>query len=490
MAVPDAFWSLPFSKSPVADDARRPTIIEIDEDDNVVKFPQKNPSTALIVQHQDGSMTVDLSGGAEGRKVDDEFDGNLAEAMDQFDLGRIAEDLLEGIDADLRSREEWITNRDRGIDLLGLKIEPPRVGPGGGGAPLQGMATAKDPVLLEAVIRGQANAIGEFLPAEGPVKIDDVGDQPQDELADLLQKDFNYWLTSTATEYYTDTRQMFAWMYFGGASFKKVYHCPLKRRPTSLAVDAKDIVVSNAATDLMNADRVTHIIELRKSEFRRLVAAGMYRDDVAAIQPTANDRNRLDEKIASVEGVRRDDTRPEDQPYTIYECRCELEIDWDRFVPGKLKKFNVPVPYSVSIEKDSRRILAIYRDWKRDDEDAKRKRKFVRFCYIDWMGFYGLGLLHVMGNLAMALTAMLRISIDNGMFSNFPGGIALKDPSAKQSDNEKIAGPGQFVAIDGQGLDDIRRVVMALPYQDIKQGFMMMMDKVREVCQRVGGTAD
>jgi hypothetical protein len=490
MANPDALWQVPFQAARPAGPNVRPTIVTVE--DNVIDFPglARNNPDAHIVYQEDGGAIVDLSGGREAGKADDEFTANMAEHMDDLDLGRLAEDLLEGIDADLRSREEWIENRDRAVDLLGLKIEKPRSGPGGGGAPLQGMSTAKDPSMLEAVIRGQANAIGEFLPAEGPAKIEDVGDITADELAELLEKDYNYFLTTVATEYYPDTKQMFAWLYFGGSGFKKVYNCPLRRRPVSESVDAKDLVVSNAATDLMNANRVTHLIEMRKSEFKRMVVAGMYRDDVAAPAPTAPDKDRLTHKLESIEGVRSDNQRPEDQPYTIYECRCEAEFDWDRFVPRKFKGKGVPLPYCVSIEKDSRRILAIYRDWKQDDDDARRKRTFIKFSYIDWMGFYGIGLLHVMGNLTMALTAMLRISIDNGMFSNFPGGVMPKNPAQKQATNEMIAGPGQFVGVDMQGLDDIRKVVMGLPYQDIKQGFLLLMDKVREVCTRVGGTAD
>lgn len=492
MASSESAWNtaaLPFAKSGAS--RPKPMVIRLEDDGddgNVISFP--NSGSSQITRHDDGTITVSLDSNLQKKQGADDFDANLADSMDDLDLARIAEDLMEGIDSDLRSREEWIANRDRGIDLLGLKIEPPRVNPGGGGAPLQGMTTAKDPSLLDAVIRGQANAIGEFLPAEGPLKIDDMGDQGDDVMAEELQKAGNYYLTNVATEYYPDSKQMFAWMYFGGAAFKKAYHCPLKRRPTLLAVDAKDLVVSNAASDLMNADRVTHIIELRKSEFRRMVVAEFYRDDVASPAPTPLDQNRLDQKLQSIEGVRRDDTRPEDMPYTVYECRCELEIEWDRFLPKQFKGRGVPVPYSVSIEKDSRRILAIYRDWRQEDNDANRRRTYVRYCFIDWLGFYGIGLLHIMGNLTMALTAMLRIAIDNGMFSNFPGGLAAKPAGDKQLDNHLPAGPGQFIPIDLQGLDDIRKVVMSLPYQDIKQGFLAMMDKVREVAQKVGGTAD
>ncbi len=215
MAAPDAFWDVPFNRSPQGTDSGpQPTIITVEDDGNVIPFPSNNQDNIVhITRTEDGGAIVDLSEGKTRPRNDDEFSSNLAEMMDDLDLGRLSEDLLEGIDADLRSREEWIENRDRAVDLLGMKIEKPRTGPGGGSAPLSGMSTAKDPSLLEAVIRGQANAIGEFLPAEGPAKIEDIGDQDVDELAQLLEKDFNYYLTDVATEYYTDTKQMFAWIY-------------------------------------------------------------------------------------------------------------------------------------------------------------------------------------------------------------------------------------------------------------------------------------
>jgi hypothetical protein len=487
MASPDAFWQVPFQPSSAPSAGPNEPIVVTIEDDNVIQFPKA--VTSHVTYGDDGSVTVDLSEGVERDRGDSKFSSNMADEMDDLDLGTIAEDLLEGIEADIQSRQEWLENRDRAIDFLGLKIEPPRTGPGGGGAPLQGMSTVKHPALLEAVIRGQANAIGEFLPAEGPVKIEDLGDLDNDELAQLLEKDVNYYLTQVATEYYPDTKQMLAWVYFGGSGFKKVYHCPLRRRPVSESVDAKDLVVSNTATDLENSGRVTHIIEYRKSQLKRMIVAGFYRD-VVDPAPTPLDKDRLTQKIESVGGVKSDNMRPEDVPYTVYECRCELEIDWDPFIPKQFKNKGIPLPYSVSIEKNSRRIVSIYRDWKQDNEEATRKATYVKYSYIEWMGFYSIGLLHVMGNLAMALTAMLRIAIDNGMFGNFPGGLSAKSPGAKQATNQMAIAPGEFAQIDLGSLDDIRKVVMPLPYSDVKAGFLQMIEKVTELAKSLGGTAD
>jgi hypothetical protein len=488
---PDAMW-----------DARKPNPTRPDDPDGPISF-DGGPGSPQAFEDEDGFIKIPLPDGTmevyfrDPDAVDDEpeeetgFEENLAEKIDGMELTRIAEMLLEGIDQDSQSRDEWLSAREEGIDLLGLKLERPRAGPGGGttGTPLQGMATAKDTTLLEAVVRGQANAIGEFLPASGPAKVEDFGDNDDRMLVENLEKNFNYFLTEVATEYVPDTKRMFAWLYFGGSGFKKVYHDKLKRRPTSLSVDAQDLIVSNAATDLQNADRVTHVVEMRQSDFRRMIMEGVYRD-IAFIPPSPPDKNRVDQKLETIEGVRAIYHRPEDAPHTIYECYCELNIEDDKKVPPKFKSFAVPLPYRVTIEKDSREILEITRDWREKDEECRRRRTFVRWSFIDWLGFYGLGLLHLIGNLQMAITAMLRIAIDNGMFANFPGGLMAKKFGAEQTTNNLNPGPGQFVGIDLSGLDDINKAVMKMPYSDVTAGLLNLINMTREFAQRVAGTAD
>jgi hypothetical protein len=494
MAEPDVMWDVrkPGPTHPVNDEPA--TVINGNGGDGGEHFP--DAEGFIHIPLPDGTMEIVFRGPddqpdeGEGPR-DSAFDENLAEHIDQMELTRIAEMLLEGISQDETSREEWLSTREEGIKLLGLQLEKPRSGPGGGttGTPLQGMATAKDTTLLEAVVRGQANAIGEFLPADGPAKIENVGDGDGDQAAQLLEKNFNYFLTQVATEYYPDTKRMFAWLYFGGSGFKKLYHHPLRRRPVSESVDPQDIVVSNAATDLQNADRVTHITEMRQSDFRRMVMEGVYRD-VALIPPSMPDRNRVDTLLEFIEGVRATYHRPEDMPHTLYECYCELDIEDDPRVPSKFKKFSVPLPYRVTIEKDTRTILEVRRDWREEDEECARRKTFVRYSFVDWLGFYGLGLLHLIGNLQLALTAMLRIAIDNGMFANFPGGLMAKKFGAEQTTNNINPGPGQFAMVDLAGLDDINKAVMKLPYSDVTGGLLNLINMVREFAQRVAGTAD
>jgi hypothetical protein len=480
----NSFWEEPHNLRP--GQPAGPVLVDLDGDAD--DQPSADPDVQ-ITEMPDGTVRVAWGASAASPDPDkNKFDSNLAELMETSELSTIAEDLLEGIDSDERSREQWISDRKRGLDQLGIKLEPPRSEPGGGdGAPLEGMATTRDPIITEAVIRGQANAIGEFLPAGGPVKVQDEGMPASDAEAEELEKDFNHYLTATATEYYPDTRRMLAWCYFGGSGIKKIYHCPLRRRPVSESVPMQDFIVSNDATDLLNAERVTHKITMRRSQFKRMVLRGVYRD-LAAKEPVADDKDSVTRKIESIEGRRSDATRPEDQPYTLYETCCELDLD--RFAPAQFRGKGVPLPYKATIEKDSRQIVALYRHWDEDDEDAKPKELYVKYSYIDWIGFYGLGILHVVGNLAMALTAMLRISIDNGMFANFPGGLIGKGIAGKQESNIAPVGPGQFRPIDLAGLDDIRKVAMALPFKDVGQGMLAVMQMVHNYAQRISSTAD
>ena len=258
------------------------TVANADEEADIPEFDQDG--ALLRIDHGDGSITVSLDGkpigDAEKKGPNGWFD-NLVEDISDMELGSIAEDLLRGIDDDPRSRNEWVEDRAQGMKLLGLKIELPGIQGSNDGAPVEGMSKVRHPLLQEAVLRFQANARSEMLPTDGPVKIRDDGNSSsatRDRVADAFEKDFNHYLTSTATEYYPDTDRMFLLLGFGGTSFKKVYYCPLRNRPVSESVDADDLIVNNAATDLSNARRVTHRVYLKPSTVKRLQILGVYRD--------------------------------------------------------------------------------------------------------------------------------------------------------------------------------------------------------------------
>lgn len=423
-------------------------------------------------------------------------DENLAETLDEGTLSSIAEDLMQGIEADIQSRQEWLQQRAEGLELLGLKLDSPKPDTAGSSAPLEGMSTVRHPLLLEAVLRFQANARGELLPADGPVKIrvDDVSGAPtpdaerdEDRQAGQLETDFNYYLTTTASEYYPDTDRMLLMVGFGGCGFKKVYHCPLRRRPVSESVDAEYLIVSHGATDLRNAARVTHQITMRPSVVRRMQIMGAYRDTGLGSAPLLQP-SPVEAKIDDIQGTAPQASyREEDQPRTIYECRCEIDVPgYEHREDGQIT--GLPLPFKVSIDKDSRKILELRRNWKEGDDLYEAKRTFVKYPFVPGLGFYDIGLLHILGNTTIAVTAAWREALDAGMFANFPGGLIDKDLT-RQNTNEFRAGPGSFVPVNAGG-KPLAQGIMPFPYKEPGPGLLALTKDIAETGQRVGGTAE
>ena len=476
----DNIWNLGNVPGNRPDDAiAQDVIIEIDNGG-----PSAMTDEGIVTELPDGSVAVDLS-----PKVDEgetkHYD-NLAMRMDQSELGRIGEQLIDAIEADDQSRAEWLQTRARGLELLGLKLEEPKGDVGSTSAPVEGMSVVRHPLLLESVLMAWANARAELLPADGPVKVKDVGQRsPQsDELADCLEKDFNFYLTKKAKEYYPDTDRMLLMTVFGGSGFKKVYMDPMRRRPVSESIDAQDLIVNNAATDLANAGRITQRIKMRPAIMKRMKFLGVYRD--VELTPPTPQNTVVDLKEANIEGIDIQSTRQEDREHTIYECYCELDLD--RFAPRHLRNKGLLLPYRVTIDKDSREILELRRNWDEDNEDCDPRTTFVHYPYIRGFGLYGWGLLHLLGNSASALTAAWREALDTGMFANFPGFLVAK-LAARQQTNEMRVAAGSGVVVDTQGMP-INQAVMPLPYKDITPGLLGMMDKVTQAAQRVGGAAE
>ncbi|WP_155773394.1 portal protein [Rhizobium leguminosarum] len=449
-----------------------------------------DPETgAAIIEMDDGGVVVDFNPSSSrdptGAK---KHDANLAEYIDDSELSRIAEELLLGIQQDEQSRTDWLETRAQGIRLLGLKLESPKSGLDSSVA-LEGMSTVRHPLLLEAVLRFQANARGELLPASGPVKIADKVKEngSQDALAESLEADMNYYLTTTASEYYPDTDRMLFYVGFGGCSFKKVYNCPIRQRPVSESVDAKDLIVSDAATDLRNSRRVTHQITMRPSTLKRMQLAGAYRDiELGVANPSMP--NAVDQEIANTQGIDPQIAMQEhDRDHTIYECYCELDIkDFEDKQKGKIS--GLALPYRVVMDKDSRRVLEVRRNWREEDENKLAKICFVKYSFVPGLGFYDIGLVHILGNTTNALTAAWREMLDAGMFANFPGFIYSKG-AGRQNTNEFRVPPGGGIGLDTSG-GKLSDSVMPLPYKDIGPAFAAFVTQMSETGQRVGGTAE
>lgn len=467
-----------------------PLDVQVSEGGGVVPTGGKT----IKIEHDDGSVTISLDGRSlvenEERGPLGWFD-NLVEDLTDLELNRITDDLLRGISEDIESRKEWLEDRASGIRLLGLKVEVPGVGGSAEGAPVEGQSRVRHPLLLEACLRFQANARSEMLPTDGPVKVrndDNNADLGEDELANALENDLNHYLTATATEYYPDTDRMLLMLGFGGTAFKKVYYCPLRNRPVSESVDASDIIVNNSTTDLRNAKRITHRIFMKPSTVKRLQILGVYRDTELSTPNAAQlDSEQLEKKAQ--QGISPTVDRPEDRDREIYECYCELDVaGFEHKFKGK--ESGLEVPYRVTIDLSSRKILSIVRNYDEDTAELPEARTtFVKYSFVPGLGFYDIGLLQILGNTTNAVTAAWREMLDTGMFANFPG-FLMSDTGARQNTNIFRVPPGGGALVKTGGMK-IGDAVMPLPYST--QGMpalMSLVENMVETGQRVGGTAE
>ena len=464
--------------------------IEMVEDGDTPVLDQKG--NVLEIEHGDGSISISLDGKpldeAASEGPGDWFD-NLVDKIDQMELHRISDDLLKGVRDDIDSRKDWIENRALGIKLLGLKIEIPGLQGASDGAPVEGMSKVRHPLLLEAVLRFQANARSELLPTDGPVKIrndDNRATAEEDRLGDALERDLNHFLTATATEYYPDTDRMLLMLGFGGTAFKKVYYCPLRNRPVSETVDADDLIVNNAATDLRNAKRITHRSLMRPSIVRRLQILGVYKDtDLSQAKAPKLDSLQLEKKAQ--QGIMQSDGNPEDRDREIYEIYCELDIvGFEHKYKGKVS--GLEIPYRVTIDVSSKQILSIVRNFDEDEDLPEARVNFVKYSFVPGLGFYDVGLLQILGNTTNAITAAWRELLDAGMYSNFPG-FLMADTGARQNTNIFRVPPGGGALVKTGGLP-INQAIMPLPYQPPSQALMALVDNMAQTGMRIGGTSE
>jgi len=450
-----------------------------------------DPATGAIeTTLDDGSVEVDISPSLDtGTEDGKDFNANLALVLDDAELARISDEQLRGIEADIQSRQEWMDIGAEGIRLLGLKIERPESAGADASTAVAGQSTVRHPLMLESCLRFQANARGELLPAEGPVKVEDKLDETGklDAVAQAFEDDCNYFLTTVASEYYPDTDRALFGTGFRGCSFKKVYNCPIRQRAVSESVDAKDLIVSNASTDMRNSPRVTHQIMMQPTTLKRMQMVGAYRD-VELSTPNPPNTNPVNQEISQLQGINPDQFQAEDREYTIYECYCELNIKGFEDKDKAGNATGLALPYRVVIEKDSRVVLEIRRGWDRNDERKLRKLPFVKYSFVPGFGFYDIGLVHILGNTTNALTAAWRETLDAYMFASFPGFIYAKG-LGRQNTNEFRVPPGGGVGID-VGQAKLGDAVMPLPYKQPDQGFVNFQAGISDMAGRLGGTAE
>ncbi len=480
-----------------ADAAIGPMDVTVERDDAEPEdIPEVSQDGAILkIEHGDGSITLSLDG-KPIKDPDNEktppsgwFD-NLVDEIDDIELQNIADDLIRGVADDIESRSEWIEDRAQGIKLLGLKIEIPGLNGAADGAPVEGMSKVRHPLLQEAVLRFQANARSELLPTDGPVKIRDDANgstTQRDEIANALEKDMNHYLTSTAREYYPDTDRMLLMLGFGGTSFKKVYFCPLRNRPVSESVDADNLIVNSAATDLSNAKRITHRVYMRPSTVKRLQIIGIYSDTDLDTPNEVTPDAAQDAKSAQ-QGITTTSSNPDDRDREIYEVYCELDIKGYEH-KHKGKQTGLEIPYRVTIDVSSRKILSITRNFDQDTADLPEARvNFVKYTFVPGLGFYDIGLLHILGNTTNAITAAWRELLDAGMYANFPG-FLISDTGSRQNTNIFRIPPGGSAQVKTGG-QPINQAIMPLPYKEPSQALMALVENMSQTGMRVGGTSE
>lgn len=411
------------------------------------------------------------------------FDENLAEHMTDFELASLGADVLEGIEADLSSRVDWMTQANRAIDYLGLATV--------GSTETSEMGTVSKvwhSLIMEAAIKFWSNGVAEMLPANGPAKIRDDEPTPsammghnggpplqdnRNDLAEALEKDFNHYLTTVDRSYYRDFSRMLFSLGTMGTEFRKVFHCPLRGRPVSEWVKGANLIVSNEASDLSTAGRVTERIMMWPAQVKRLQRSGWWRD-IELVAPT-EERTESERKIAETQGTGDRPVLDRDNRRTIFESYVDVDLaGFEHEEDGE--ETGLPLPYRVTVDKDSRRVLEVRRNWKENDNLFQSRERYVMYGLVPGLGFYYLGYAHIGGNLERTLTAMMRMMIDGGMFANFPGGLRLK--GGRTSNSELRPKPGEYVEVDPGGADDIRKVAMALPYKDPSAVFAAFIEKL------------
>ena len=438
-----------------------------------------------VTEGSDGGFTIEMpDGGAlvqfgeeDVEDIVPEHDENLAEFMDDSTLGSLASELVADFEADRMSRKEWEKTYVRGLELLGLKIEERT-------QPWQGACGVFHPMLSEAVVRFQAQTIQEIFPSRGPVETKIVGKVTKDrmEQAQRVKEYLNFLVTERMSEYRAETERMLFALPIAGSAFRKVYYDTSLGRPSSVFVPAEDFVVAYGNTDLLTCERATHVMKKTKNEVRKLQVSGFYRDvdigepvpDIGSIQKVYDDLNGDT------------NTYEQDDRHTILEMLVDYDLPgFEDEIDGE--KTGIGLPYVITIDLSSRTILSIRRNWYAEDELKKRRQHFVHYTYLPGLGFYGFGLVHMVGGLAKSATSILRQLVDAGTLSNLPGGLKTRGLRIKGDDTPIM--PGEFRDVDIPS-GSLRDNITFLPYKEPSTVLYQLLGDIVNTGRQFASQAD
>ena len=427
---------------------------EIQLPEQVVDFE----SDVELIETPDGGAEVNFDPNAPIDQSQIPFDANLAEYIDETQSRKFSNDLVGAFEADKESRKDWEDTYIKGLDMLGFKYEDRT-------QPFEGASGVVHPLLAESVTQFQAQAYKELLPPSGPVRTQIVGQvtpEVQDQ-AERVKEYMNYQITSVMKEYDPEMDQLLFYLPLSGSAFKKVYYDPILQRAVSKFVTSEDCVVNYMATDLESAERITHCIKMTNNEVRKLQVSGFYKD--IELPSGEVDPSEVREKVNELEGVQKEFANDDDEHEIL-----EMHVNAD--VPGFEDPKGIKLPYIVTIDKYSQTILSIRRNWNQQDQFMKKISYFVHFKFLPGLGFYGFGLIHMLGGLSRTATSVLRQLIDAGTLANLPAGFKARGMRIR--DHDEPLQPGEFRDVDVTG-NSIRESLLPLPFKEPSQTLFALL---------------
>ena len=444
----------------------------------VEEIEKVEPGETQITEMEDGSVDVNFDPQALKQSQATDFNANLADFVDERELGYLSSTLHQNYQDYKSSRKDWEKSYTQGLELLGFKYENRT-------EPFAGASGATHPVLAEAVTQFQALAYKELLPANGPVRTQIIGLQtPEKTQQSNRVKDFmNYQLMDQMKEYEPEFDQMLFYLPLAGSAFKKVYYDDLLERAVSKFVPADDLIVPYTATSLDDAEAIIHRIKISENELRKQQVAGFYRD--VELKAGHDNLTDVEKKELELEGTVK--TGRDDDIFTLLECHVNLDLEGFEDVGPDGEPTGIKLPYIVTLEENSREVLSIRRNYEQNDPKKSKIQYFVHFKFLPGLGFYGFGLIHMIGGLSRTATSALRQLLDAGTLSNLPAGF--KQRGIRIRDDAQSIQPGEFRDVDAPG-GNIRDAFMTLPFKEPSQTLLQLMGVVVSAGQRFASIAD
>ena len=460
-----------------------PDVIPLSREMSVTPEPSREDmirdAAQILVAEED--ILIDDEIDAVPETIQIPFDSNLVDFLDKSDLGKLASDVLESIDSDKESRSEWEKTYVDGLKYLGMKFDETR------SQPFQGSSGVIHPILAESVTQFQAQAYKELLPAQGPVKTEIVGARtPEIEMQSQRVANFmNFYIMNVMQEYDPELDMLLFYLPIAGSAFKKVYYDQSMSRAVSKFIAPEDLIVPYEASDILSAERVTHVIRMSKNEIRKQQLSGFYADIELKGDSYRVNRSDIEEEIDEIEG--QSPSYSENRDRTVYEVHTILDLPGYEDVDAEGEETGLKLPYIVTIDEQSQQVLSIRRNYTEQDVTKQKINYFVQYKFLPGLGFYGLGLSHMIGGLAKASTSILRQLIDAGTIANLPSGFKARGMRIR--DEDEPLQPGEFRDIDTTG-GSLKENLIPLPVKEPSNVLMQLLGMLIDSGKRFASIAD